>query len=826
MIKFEDLIRENKILIPKIQRDYAQGRAKYNKSGVEITSEKPYQVRMGLVNSLFEGVNDKARVDLNFVYGKKTQRDDRNIFIPIDGQQRLTTLFLFHWYIYQRANLVEDVERLGDSFSYDTRDTTREFCKELCNKLFVNDDDRINNFLLAGEDEKEIYKLSTQIKDMIWFTSNYAHDPSVKSMLTMLDTIEDKFVCAGSYKETTKFAEVADWLKSSECTIVFTYLDVQDFDDQDMYIKMNARGKELTNFEIFKARLEEGTILSGVCYEENDVPEVKSQKIANFVGKYNNEFTNLFYGMPEIGKENYDAAFFRFVECILKYDHYAWLSAKTDISEDYYRYNISNAVYSGASLFNEFILHPSLHGYKKDDATRVVDELRNKAKNSLLKITAILDFLSKNGFDVFPKYKNSIEKLTPFDEKQLFCTNATPSSSIKNIIQYALFSFLFYMDCEIDFTSKEDAYREWKRFVCNVTYRFKVKDPANFAKMVGVFDCLLNTLHDEYINNGDSISANDVLILIKDYNSIAEIKNMAMEVIRYLFDSEARKASLMLDKNDGSEWSRVIRISEDYYDDGNVDFIFDAIEGNFTPTNFEKTFNKSKLWISGDKHPKDEVSFNQALLCLDYNSENKEMAHLRIYSYDWVWQLFLGKQADIRDALINGEKGQTNGLRYGVIMLLKQYDASQTPGEFTENLIMNYKPVDGCWLRNILIEERITEKLDKYKSDWSFSGSIGRWSQIYPDEYVLFAATAYNSYNLEFNTYRLATKVAENNPEVSIDLISGKPRYKNRRYVSLNNRKVSYDIEQHLFYDIDNMKYFAEQNFDKGMEEAIKYLTS
>lgn len=826
MIKFEDLIRENKILIPKIQRDYAQGRAKYSKSGIEITSEKPYQVRMGLVNSLFEGVNDKVRVDLNFVYGKKDQIDGKDIFIPIDGQQRLTTLFLFHWYIYQRANILDDVKRLGDAFSYDTRDTTREFCKELCNKIFVGDDTRINNMLSAREEEKSIYKLSSQIKDMIWFTSNYSHDPSVKSMLTMLDTIEEKFVFSGLYKEATKFVEVSEWLKSSDCTIVFTYLDVQDFDDQDMYIKMNARGKELTNFEIFKARLEEGTILSGVCYEENDTPEEKSQKIANFVGKYNNEFTNLFYGMPEIGKENYDAAFFRFVECILKYDHYAWLSAKTDISEDYYRYNISNSIYSGASLFNEFILHPSLHGYKKDDSSKIVDELRIKSKSSLLKITAILDFLVNNGFDVFPYYKNTIEKLTPFDEKQLFCTNAAPSSSIKNIIQYALFSFLFYTDCENDFSSKEDAYKEWKRFVCNVTYRFKVKDPANFAKMVGVFDCLLNQVHDVYMNNGNSISSNDVLTVIRDYNNISEINNMAMEVIRYLFESEARKATLILDQNNGAEWSRVIRDAEDYYDDGNVDFIFEAINDNIAPAEFEKIFIKSKEWINGNKYPKDEVVFNQALLCIDYKTENTEMAHLRIYSYDWVWQLFLGKQADLRDALINGEKGPANGVKYGVISLLKQYDSKQTPGEFTENLIKNYKPIDDCWLRNTLISERITEKIEKYKSDWSYSGSIGRWSQNYPDEYVLFASTAYNSTNLEFNTYRLAVKLADSNHDVSIETISGKPRYKNRRYVSLNGRKVSYDIEQHLFYDIDNQKYFTEVNSDKGMEEAIKYLTS
>ena len=78
---FWNLINDYKIIVPKIQRDYVQGRE--NKT-IEKNREE-------FVKELIGSLAENKPMSLNFVYG--TIHGDE--FIPIDGQQRLTTLFLF-----------------------------------------------------------------------------------------------------------------------------------------------------------------------------------------------------------------------------------------------------------------------------------------------------------------------------------------------------------------------------------------------------------------------------------------------------------------------------------------------------------------------------------------------------------------------------------------------------------------------------------------------------------------------------------------------------------------------------------------------------------
>lgn len=58
-------------------------------------------------------------------------------FIPLDGQQRLTTLFLLHWYLAQITPDQDLCDRLLTAlhradglarFTYETRSSSREFC--------------------------------------------------------------------------------------------------------------------------------------------------------------------------------------------------------------------------------------------------------------------------------------------------------------------------------------------------------------------------------------------------------------------------------------------------------------------------------------------------------------------------------------------------------------------------------------------------------------------------------------------------------------------------------------------------------------------------
>lgn len=83
------LQRHGQIRIPMLQRDYAQGR-----KGQE-------EVRERFLDALQEALElppDDPTLprNLDFIYGSVEERRGETSFSPLDGQQRLTTLFLLH----------------------------------------------------------------------------------------------------------------------------------------------------------------------------------------------------------------------------------------------------------------------------------------------------------------------------------------------------------------------------------------------------------------------------------------------------------------------------------------------------------------------------------------------------------------------------------------------------------------------------------------------------------------------------------------------------------------------------------------------------------
>ena len=87
---FWELLKKYKIEIPKIQRGYAQGR----------TDEKTERLVNIFLNDIKNAILTNTSLNLDFIYG----RIENNTLIPIDGQQRLTTLFLLHWYFAVKEN--------------------------------------------------------------------------------------------------------------------------------------------------------------------------------------------------------------------------------------------------------------------------------------------------------------------------------------------------------------------------------------------------------------------------------------------------------------------------------------------------------------------------------------------------------------------------------------------------------------------------------------------------------------------------------------------------------------------------------------------------
>lgn len=212
----------DEFVVPTIQRDYAQGRDKgSNKDLCE-------DVRTGLIKSLYDALINDEFLLLDYIYGT----NDSNVFYPIDGQQRLTTLFLLHWYIGKKEKINETGASEFDllrRFSYEIRDTSKEFCKSLIDIDVIFDKDTISN----------------QIKDSSKYHDVYGFDPTVSSMLIVIDTIHNQF------KEVNM--PLWDRLKKIE----FWCLSLEHFGlTDDLFVKMNARGKRLSRFDVFKSDLE------------------------------------------------------------------------------------------------------------------------------------------------------------------------------------------------------------------------------------------------------------------------------------------------------------------------------------------------------------------------------------------------------------------------------------------------------------------------------------------------------------------------------------------------------------------------------------------
>lgn len=271
-ITLVELLEKYPVVIPIIQRDYAQGRK--DQDG----QSKYKEVRDGIIKALYEAVVMGQNITLDYIYGSI---DSAGRFLPIDGQQRLTTLFLLHWYLAVKANKHEKTKAILSRFTYEVRDSALEFCSAL-----------------TENDVPLTVCPSESIKNAAWFYRVYNNDPTVRAMLVMLDTIHSWF----------KDGDACEcWERLTvERNVRFWMLTLEGFGlTDDLFIKMNARGKYLTRFETFKSELE-----SALDTTENlELSETWKDKI-------DNEWLDFFWS--RYSHEAAEDAMFKFILFVLR----------------------------------------------------------------------------------------------------------------------------------------------------------------------------------------------------------------------------------------------------------------------------------------------------------------------------------------------------------------------------------------------------------------------------------------------------------------------------------------------------------------------------
>ncbi len=454
---FWELIREYTINIPIIQRDYAQGR--------DEEKTKRDKFLTVIYNHFIQKDPSDPPLDLIFVYGRILNK----IFFPIDGQQRLTTLFLLHWYISIKERVNENERKELVKFIYDTRISSREFCKAIIENTIVIPAEAIDQNFLAD------------IQNNYWFRKSWEKDPTIKAMLIMIQAIHEKF---------SKLPAGKLWhLLTNQRIISFEVLDLgaKGFELTDeLYIKMNARGKQLTDFENFKADFinwfKEGeNSYNGSSDEKTEMPYYLS-----FTTKIDKEWTNLFW------------------------DHYARLKVKSEekVVDPYFmRFWIRfllNLYVTRPGFSQEYFEKDELFGrlygneerdteYKYDNFTNYEDLLGKK--EVILSIEKILDQLADHYTEIEetirPAWKQN-------DEWRLFNEAITQR---QRILFYAVTCYLELNPFDLI------KFKNWIRIVWNIIIDPKVSGISAMVGSLRFIKQLANHSGDIYkfLRNSDSV---------------------------------------------------------------------------------------------------------------------------------------------------------------------------------------------------------------------------------------------------------------------------------------------------------------------------------
>lgn len=228
MNNFKDFILKYSIQIPLIQRDYVQG------------SDENKKKRDDFLKSLLDALKGGDAATLDFIYGTIDNKKNINCFEPLDGQQRLTTLSLLFWILRRRSSVSCDVKLEGNikKFSYKTRISSTKFCEKLFSETrFPTGNSTVASF----------------VKKFEWYSEDWDFDPTIKSMLQMLNAI-NTMLNWDEYKDYIDTIANNFYGNGNNNQIEFDELNMGQYHLTDgLYIKMNARGKQLTEFENWKA---------------------------------------------------------------------------------------------------------------------------------------------------------------------------------------------------------------------------------------------------------------------------------------------------------------------------------------------------------------------------------------------------------------------------------------------------------------------------------------------------------------------------------------------------------------------------------------------
>jgi hypothetical protein len=578
-----------RIVIPIIQRDYAQGRK----------SEK--EVRDTFLDALFNYLDDnKPNRDLDFIYG--TLKEDEGIinFIPLDGQQRLTTLFLLHWYLYQisgneeiKEKFITSLLRNGKSmFTYETRSSSSDFCDALMGA-------NLNFNKLLAPDKDENNSLSKTIKNCPWYYLTWEYDPTIQAMLTMLDAIHEKFPNKKEF-----FARLLD---TDKPIITFLFLNLKEYNlTDDLYIKMNSRGKPLTPFENFKAKFEQylasinTKITFKLIFKDNGNEVEKNASLKEYFShNIDTKWTNLFWQYRKLQNRSnsqtdntFDDELMNFIRVIFTNQYAVTLDLSSKEKDDTLEYLLGTQIAKNRTDYSEVI---SFNKYQK---------LGVLSTDSIFTLIDIFDELT-NG-------NNEIKKYLSNDFEFYYYENATFKNALKLNFQsyHERLMFFAYVSFLLENKDNRNGINQWMRVIHNLTHPDNtiIDSATDFSRAIKSIEKFLP-------------ESNNILEFLKENPTIDFFSSWQIL-------EEKIKAHLIL-KDD--EWKeQVIKTEQHKYFNGQIGFILE-----FAGIIDFYMQNKHCNWNAEDNKKYFDKLFNYADIAFEVFAESYEN---RINDEDFIFE--------------------------------------------------------------------------------------------------------------------------------------------------------------------------------------------
>lgn len=229
----------NNMIIPEIQREYVWG----NNCDVLEKFLKEMESKASPCENCHH-VHTNKNINVGFLYSYKpsyVKFESERILdeFLIDGQQRITTLFLLLLY---RATIEERIDdfiaicRADENdvemgFNYKVRSLTQQFLVQLIHHA-KNEGSQAFDFISDLENSP------------YWFLDDYKNDPTIKSMISALKSIQKIFGNRSNFYFDYLLTNIHFWHFKTEVTS----------QGEELYITMNSRGEQLTDNEMQKAR--------------------------------------------------------------------------------------------------------------------------------------------------------------------------------------------------------------------------------------------------------------------------------------------------------------------------------------------------------------------------------------------------------------------------------------------------------------------------------------------------------------------------------------------------------------------------------------------